>query len=118
MIVWRVEDSMGKGPYNRIFSKNDANYELLRQMRLLHSCMEKYPNAEHDDLLDFIVDKKQRYKWDDIVFGFSSKEKAIEWFGVFLEDLLTADFELKQFETKEFQIGKSGKQLVFVRNGK
>lgn len=118
MKVWRIEDREGRGPYNRLFSKKEINtplYEVVYQLRVAHMDMATHPGAIHDDLINHIAILSETYKEDKILFGFPSKELAIEWLGEFLTDLESVGFELKEFETNTYKIGKSGKQLVFLK---
>ncbi len=107
MIVWRFEAYRGEGPYGDFHDK--LKQELSVELRTSHALSCRHPGPYEDGLTRFLQTSPHA------VFGFDSKEQVFAWFDGYWEDLLEAGFELKTFETNHYQIGASGRQLVFIK---
>lgn len=75
MIVWRVEDENGLGPYESYHAKGPKR-KLAHKLVAVHDYCPAHPDADQDGLMSFI-----ELTGYEAVCGFDSKEKAIEWNG-------------------------------------
>jgi hypothetical protein len=108
MIVWRVEDRKGEGPYGDF--RDSRRQKLQEALVLCHGYSTDHPSPLDDELGEYLSANKFKP-----VFGFKSKEDAIKWFAGFWQDLHKLGFRLKTFEAKDYLVGKSNKQLVFIK---
>jgi hypothetical protein len=107
MIVYRVEDHLGEGPYGDF--RDRFKQTLSEELRTSHALSSRHPGPYEDKLTRFLTQSPHA------VFGFDSIDKAMMWFDGYWDDLHEAGFELKTFETTTYQLGSSGKQLVFIK---
>lgn len=119
MIVWRLEDALGNGPYSApeetrfiCWDENlcDEEYPLIRhRMRIAHA-------DEHHPALteDF---PHWNHKTEQVVFGCPTKALLEEWFGEYLQPLLELGYQIVEYEldARQIVVSKSGKQCLFPR---
>jgi hypothetical protein len=115
MKVWRYQDWRGYGPYigtGLNMAYGTATYEerrdLCHTLNDTHRDCPKHPGAYAD------------YGWrprHDMVFGFPTEKKAMEWFRGFHRKLKACGFALVCLDvpTEKVLWGKSRRQVCFSR---
>ena len=109
--VYRIENHLGNGPYHHVSEELDTNPQY-NCMCMEHNNLSKYPNGWADKITEYCI---QDYHY---VFAFGSLDQLYQWFGPYLNFLLTEfGFSVMMYEVESDTIkyGKSGKQLVFNR---
>ena len=103
MIVYRVENEEGKGPY-----RDRSPSEFRDDMVDRHSCCPDHPLPEDDGLL--AIHKLGL----EISYGFSSLESLHEWFSEYeLEMLYNEGYVIQTYEASEVHKGEH--QVVFAK---
>jgi hypothetical protein len=102
MIVFRIENEDGVGPYQKHSGKI-----LFERMCEEHSD-KNHPNYR-DDFDNYYY---------PFVFGFHSRQLYKTWFGGFITLMRTHGFKLSKYEIDPLKIiiGKSGKQIIFRKS--
>lgn len=106
MIVYRIENKEGKGPYQ------DQSYGPLSKLCWSHN------NSNYPDLCqDFYGLVSFDYNFD-FVFGFQSRQLYKSWFGGFITLMRSHGFKLSKYEIdpEKIIVGKSGKQIIFRKS--
>lgn len=114
MKVWRLESKDGAGPYVMANSFLDKKIDdkLLMSILLLmqqeHSFDKKnHPTPFRDNLLPC--------RSKEHVFGCSSLNGLKQWFGKFFYILLARGFVVRLYDTNDFHIGRSKRQISFKK---
>lgn len=116
MIVYRIENEIGSGPYVScpFFSWKVTNHSD-----------EKHPGAINDNFHLYFHDCKEEY-WNNressplknYIFGFDSLEKLNQWFcEKEIENLKKLNYNIQKYEIDyEFVLeGESKKQVIFLK---
>lgn len=113
MKVWRYQDARGYGPYTTVGFSHCPDGPTYHKRK--------------DLMLDLNDDHRESPEhpgpWEDYghtpftsaVFGFASKELALEWFAGYNARLLECGFDLIHVEVPDEHVykGKSGRQVFF-----
>lgn len=105
--IYRVEHiTNGLGPYSQKKESEFFHHEMVED----HSSGRSHPSLSQDFSINNIS-----YLIKNFIFGFTSQEKLLDWFGVYFEDLIKMGFQVKVYEVKSEDIiySKSGKQCMF-----
>lgn len=111
MMIFRLEDKHGRGPYASQMSAIEFFLKIPKQNG------QRNPMPQTDfgvpiDTLAFVL----RCKPINLLFGCRSKEELLSWFGIENEDVLSeTNFKIITYFTEKYVISKSGKQVVFCR---
>ncbi len=109
MRIFRVEHSrFNHGPYNREAVTTDDCLDLAYKLVAAHNNDESRPSIKWDI--------EQFYQKTYKVCGFDSLDSLYQWFNGWLDKLQACGYVIKVFETDDFDLGKSGLQLIFNRN--
>ena len=102
MLVYRVENTLGQGPYSydAHFSKN---YVMMRR----HSDS-RHPGPYHYKSLLSGISKSE-------YCGFNSIDNARKWFAGFIRSLDAEGFHLSVYESSSARVGRFG-QTLFVKS--
>lgn len=106
MLVWRLEKD-GIGPY-MYQGLDDIAQCLVDTMNEAHSQTDKFDEFIRPPItVDFDV------FYPEMVCGFKSLQDLRVWFIGYLKALKGFGFRIHTYETDDFIMGKSGKQLMF-----
>lgn len=119
MVVWRVQDDEGLGPYNG----GRVDYPNAKCMQ--PACHPVYGNPRlarapdpHDDFEESDLSIWNRDRWTGpfvIRFGFLNYRDAVAWFGKARLDLMeTVGYYPTPRKAKKVWLSISGKQVMFV----
>jgi hypothetical protein len=110
MIVWRVENSEGIGPYN---AERTADCETFRIASLKGRADFWAQPAPWDG--EFTGREQLRTtKRSPVLYGFPSLRAAVRWFGAKpIRELQKHGFELKKMRVTKAVVSNSGRQFVF-----
>lgn len=107
MIVWRVEDDAGNGPYHKT---NLSRLAALGVMDIWPATAKNTPGIERD----FDPPHIKAYYASTLRSGFSQYEHAEWWFTACgLTVLARHGLNLRQREATQVVHGKSGRQVLF-----
>lgn len=106
MVIYRVENDEGKGPYHCLVAWDD--------MRSYETC--PAPESDYKWLNDLHCCGVYNVFRDKLVFGFLSRDAAFEWFGEKgLKTLEKQGLPLKKFEVGHAIVSDSKRQVMFNR---
>lgn len=111
MIVYRIENERGIGPY-RCQIEDDDIIDDLSELMFRHRDMSTHPSR----LRDF--SHKQLSNMDgEPFFGFDSMESLLKWFTPSDLELIPDSFSIVAYSVSLYDVqhGWSGKQLIFVK---
>lgn len=114
MIVYRVENKNGEGPYFNQFSLDGPSLEWGRSINSLHGDCPNHP-APSDDIK---AEGFDRYS-GEWYYGFTTMEALEKWFNtpepLKLEMLLAAGYLVRQFECEPEDVKPGNIQCAFKR---
>lgn len=107
MLIYRVEHKKhNNGPFtSQTGHKKSCGFNAWWQ--LIHDNTADYPTGYYDDIENRIG--------DTAYYGCPSIAAVKHWFEIALDVLDELGYVLRIFETDEFELGKSRKQVVFNR---
>lgn len=100
MLVYRVENASGEGPYNGAFCRKEG-------MSYRHSD-NRHPGPYHYKSLLSGISKSE-------YCGFNSIDNARKWFAGFIRSLDAEGFHLSVYESSSARVGRFG-QTLFVKS--
>jgi hypothetical protein len=120
VIVYRVENANGEGPYSAGFripgtevetQQREGNTGEWRTVLKPRSLGAIHSDDTHPGYCDFYRDLS------GYVFGFPSMAALVEWFGDLEEDLAQAGYHINCYDIpkKEVIFGRSKRQVIFPR---
>lgn len=116
MMVWRVEDENGKGPYvgKDRFPRDSPAWALMLELANKHSFTSDHPAMWDIEMGPMGVAEIA----DHYVFGFPSLNKAVEWFEGYIERLIDNGFSFNAYEVPEDLVlfSTSRRQLMFKKS--
>lgn len=109
MLIYRVEDENGDGPY-RHPNMND----VLEEMEDAHSWNERDAHpTPHDEGIN-VYDLHHKKGWDP-AFAFSSLESLETWFGDWLKPLTEIGFVVRVYDVYDRRVIETPTQVVYDR---
>ena len=121
MLVYRVEDSNGMGPYNQTFA-NGYLTSVASRFREIHDDSEDHPALSKDvELKNKVLQSSGKFGiktgfWIEstALFGFTSLSSMYAWFGQHLDMLKEGKFAVSVFEVPDDDVISSEKQAMFI----
>jgi len=116
MMVWRVQNRRGQGPY-RDNNKDIEVYDWAKRVSRHNNY--KHPNPRQDSLLVPIVGDFNEKKWGNYRCGFLNNTQARKWFttGEF-KSMAKFGFHLVQVEAEDDSILLGTSQIIFKPKNK
>ncbi|MER7445032.1 hypothetical protein [Micromonospora avicenniae] len=105
MLVYRVEDSNDKGPYNN--DANEAVESLGWELQEAHNHGSGHPGPRHERGLRGFTESH--------VFGFASRSEAAQWFDGWLGKLAAHGYRLAVYRVPPRDVLRGSNQVAFIR---
>jgi len=109
MVVYRVENKKGHGPFQMLA---EDDYKLFSDLNAANR--NKKIIHEEIGLTFFMKDFKKRHRFYRC--GCASLDDLLDWFGDFLSELEKYGFEIYCYEVKEKSVYEGTQQVYFWRN--
>jgi len=107
-IIYRITDINGEGVYQALSSAYSDSKLTDEQTVIYEDMVESHRDDKHPvGYFDGI------YHDTSYFYAFPSMEKLAEWFEDYILLLDSVDYVIKVFETTDYIVGVSGKQVVF-----
>lgn len=121
MLVYRVEDPKGMGPYSQEDADERSTITAVR-FRVMHNNSENHPALMDDEILiKKVINSKERfgkvaypYVTSTALFGFISLSSFNAWFGEHRDMLREGGFKISVFEVPADDVIYSEKQAMFI----